>query len=356
MVFSPASSCKRQPYNCFLMHKKKKISEPPKLRNTCMSVGYVKNNWPNTSDGAEERRIYRLQLATEMKLQVLNDIATEVKRRNQYKADKQCAIRQKKIQIAIQDDKLKSILEKKELEIRSLKSALALLRNTSSLCKPVSQMSNCMSHKTRRSTFTKDKSAKHKGIGLYRKYDRLRSSPTPNNISAYSLYGCGAQSYLFNHGNYAISNCRTKQNKHLLNVKKAHRGTNEKDIRENNTTCKENSYNIEKSVKSSIGDCNMISSNTTKGTFMKKTRKIKSPHHSSSSTTIKTPFDYNAHSDLQNNNYNNNKQCLRQLLSNWKHNYNDESSSKDWLAPARYSINTLHRTSLTNNQNNAIQL
>jgi hypothetical protein len=109
-------------------------SEKPKLRETYMSVGYVKDKqWPERDTGEVERNLYQLHQASEMKLQILKDIAQTVKQRNLRTAAKQEAIRREKQRVALQEGKLKRVLKHREAEIQLLKGTLTHLRLTSAL-------------------------------------------------------------------------------------------------------------------------------------------------------------------------------------------------------------------------------
>jgi hypothetical protein len=109
-------------------------AEKPKLRETYMSVGYVKDKqWPERDTGEVERNLYRLHQASEMKLQILKDIAQTVKQRNLRTAAKQEAIRREKQRVALQEGKLKRVLKYREAEIQLLKGTLTHLRLTSAL-------------------------------------------------------------------------------------------------------------------------------------------------------------------------------------------------------------------------------
>jgi hypothetical protein len=109
-------------------------AEKPKLRETYMSVGYVKDKqWPERDTGEVERNLYRLHQASEMKLQILKDIAQTVKQRNLRTAAKQEAIRREKQRVALQEGKLKRVLRHREAEIQLLKGTLTHLRLTSAL-------------------------------------------------------------------------------------------------------------------------------------------------------------------------------------------------------------------------------
>jgi hypothetical protein len=109
-------------------------AEKPKLRETYMSVGYVKDKqWPERDTGEVERNLYRLHQASEMKLQILKDIAQTVKQRNLRTAAKQEAIRREKQRVALQEGKLKRVLKHREAEIQLLKGTLTHLRLTSAL-------------------------------------------------------------------------------------------------------------------------------------------------------------------------------------------------------------------------------
>jgi len=109
-------------------------AEPPKLRTTYMSVGYVKDKqWPERSTGAAQRNLYRIQQASEMKLQILKDIAQTVKQKNLRTQARQEAIRHRKMQVEVDEGKLKRVLVRKENEIQLLKGTLTHLRLTSAL-------------------------------------------------------------------------------------------------------------------------------------------------------------------------------------------------------------------------------
>lgn len=112
----------------------KKAAAPPKLRETRMSVGYVKDSlWPERNTGEAERNLYRLQQASQMKLQLLNDIAMNVKIRNKRTQARQDAIKKKKLQVEVEEGKLKKVLARKESEIQLLKGTLTHLRMTNAM-------------------------------------------------------------------------------------------------------------------------------------------------------------------------------------------------------------------------------
>lgn len=112
----------------------KPAAEAPKLRPTYMGVGYVKEKqWPERNTGEAERNLFRLQQASEMKLQILKDIAQLARQRNARTQARQDAIRQKKMQVQVQEGKIKKVLAKKESEIQLLKGTLTHLRLSNAL-------------------------------------------------------------------------------------------------------------------------------------------------------------------------------------------------------------------------------
>mgnify|MGYP001810261993 CR=1 FL=1 len=54
---------------------------PSKTRKTCMSVGYVKNAWPEPEEFSEEKQLYKLKLVTERRAQLLHEISERLKGR-----------------------------------------------------------------------------------------------------------------------------------------------------------------------------------------------------------------------------------------------------------------------------------
>lgn len=56
---------------------------PPKLRKTCMAVGYVHNTWPETDTAEYEKKMYQLQLADERKNELLKAIDEQLQHRKQ---------------------------------------------------------------------------------------------------------------------------------------------------------------------------------------------------------------------------------------------------------------------------------
>lgn len=56
---------------------------PPKLRKTCMAVGYVHNTWPETNTAEYEKKMYQLQQANERKQELLKAIEEQMQHRLQ---------------------------------------------------------------------------------------------------------------------------------------------------------------------------------------------------------------------------------------------------------------------------------
>ena len=62
---------------------------PPKLRKTCMSVGYVHNHWPETDTAEYDKKMYQLQLANERKMELLKAIDEQIRHRQQQQQRQQ---------------------------------------------------------------------------------------------------------------------------------------------------------------------------------------------------------------------------------------------------------------------------
>lgn len=72
-----------------LAASKQKKPEAPKLRKTCMAVGFVNNTWPETNNNNQamdqEKKAFQLRLARARQLELLKEIAVEMKARNQVR-------------------------------------------------------------------------------------------------------------------------------------------------------------------------------------------------------------------------------------------------------------------------------
>jgi hypothetical protein len=85
--------------------------EPPKLRKTVMSVGFVHNNWPDPHDNEKQKREYQLRMAEERKSQLLKQIAQEVQ--NQHERNE--FLKKRNLQQKIEETKEKEVKRKKKL-------------------------------------------------------------------------------------------------------------------------------------------------------------------------------------------------------------------------------------------------
>jgi hypothetical protein len=92
-------------------HIQNNSPEPPKLRKTVMSVGFVHNNWPDPHDNEKEKREYQLRMAEERKSQLLTQIAQEV----QHQHERSEFLKKRNLLQKIEESKEKEIKRKKRL-------------------------------------------------------------------------------------------------------------------------------------------------------------------------------------------------------------------------------------------------
>jgi hypothetical protein len=114
------------------------LSEPPKLRKTHMAVGFVKSEWPEQRQYDSERRLYQLQLVTDKKRQLLEQIKQQVHNNNlsrkqgtrqhtfqQIHNEKQKQVQQEKNR---REQGLLLQLQRQETDVKKLELQLTKLR------------------------------------------------------------------------------------------------------------------------------------------------------------------------------------------------------------------------------------
>ena len=131
-------------------HQSKKApvanSDVPKLRKTHMSVGYVKNEWPepHNKETDMEKRIFQLQLMNERKLKLIGQIAKEIEQKYSKKDSQNTACsnkigvrssHQKREQTEqyLQEKILRQQMKRQAQEVKSLELQLTKLRLESAL-------------------------------------------------------------------------------------------------------------------------------------------------------------------------------------------------------------------------------
>eukprot|EP01039_Chlorochromonas_danica_P008294 gene8295-9145_t len=102
-----------------------KRAESPKLRKTCMSVGYVNNAWPEPEDYLTEKQLFKLKLATEKKMQLLKDIDRHLKGAKKPVNERS---RSRSLSGAVEQKKIASALQAREEEVRHLRAQLSNLK------------------------------------------------------------------------------------------------------------------------------------------------------------------------------------------------------------------------------------
>ena len=105
----------------------------PKLRETAMSVGYVKNKWPDLAESLLEKSMYRLFLTEQRRLSLLREVEQQIRSRQRLREDTVQRIKEGSYESGVRENMLKSLLAKREKEVRLLAERLKYLQQKNTL-------------------------------------------------------------------------------------------------------------------------------------------------------------------------------------------------------------------------------